>query len=187
VEVIPGISDHEAVYCELVLNNKPESDDIRRPIFLYDRGNMTQLKSDMSDFQIEFLSTDPYSNSVHENWDKFKQAINSAIAKNIPQTMSRSSKQLPWITHSIKQQIKQCKKLYNKAKYSQTEEAWQAYHNIKNNITNLIRESHTKYQNKMFPMMVVALTIRNSGGMLKLSVKICMELHHSKNKTHLCR
>ena len=40
---------------------------------------MTQLKSDMSDFQTEFLSSDPYSNSVQENWDKFKQAINSAI------------------------------------------------------------------------------------------------------------
>jgi len=38
VVVIPGISDHEAVYCELVLNNKPESDDIRHPIFFYDRG-----------------------------------------------------------------------------------------------------------------------------------------------------
>jgi len=121
VEIIPSISDHEAAYYELVLNNKPESNDIRHPIFLYDSGNMTQLKSDMSDFQIEFLSTDPYSNSVQGNWDKFKQAINSAITKNIPQTMSRPFKQLPWITHSIKQQMKQHKKLCNKAKYLQTE------------------------------------------------------------------
>jgi len=104
----------------------------------------------MSDFQIEFLSTDPYSNSVQENLDKFKQAINSAITKNIPQTMSRSSKQLPWITHSIKQQMKQRKKLYNKAKHLQTEEAWQAYRSMKNGITNVIRESHAKYQNRMF-------------------------------------
>jgi len=108
---------------------------------------MTQLKSDMSDFQIEFLSTDLYSNSVQENW---KQAINSTITKNIPQTMSRCSKKLPWITHSIKQQMKQRQKLYNKAKYLQTEEARQAYRNMKSNITNHIRESHTKYQNRMF-------------------------------------
>ena len=111
---------------------------------------MTQLKSDMSDFQTEFLSSDPYSNSAQENWDKFKQAINSAITKNVPQRMSRSPKEPPWITHNIKQHMKQCKKLYNKAKHSQTEEAWQEYRSMKNNITNLIRESHTKYQNKMF-------------------------------------
>jgi len=35
IEVIPGISDHEAVYCELNLDNRPESDDIGHPIFLY--------------------------------------------------------------------------------------------------------------------------------------------------------
>ena len=101
IEIILGISDHEAVYCELILNNRPECDDIRHPIILYDRGNMTQLKSDMSDFQTEFLSTDPYSNNVQENWDKFKQAINKAITKNVPQTMSRSTKELPWVTRDI--------------------------------------------------------------------------------------
>ena len=106
-------SSIEISYCELILNNRPESDDIRHPIFLYDRGNITQLKSD---FQTEFLSTDPYSNSVQENWDKFKQEINNAITKNISQTMSRSTKELPWITHDIKKQMKQRKMLYNKAK-----------------------------------------------------------------------
>jgi len=71
VEVVPGISDHEAVYSELHLDNKPESDDIGHPIFIYDRGNMSQLKADMSEFQNEFCSSDPYSNSVQDNWDKF--------------------------------------------------------------------------------------------------------------------
>jgi len=150
IEVIPGISDHEAVYCELNLDNRPESDDIGHPIFLYDRGNMAQLKADMSEFQNTFLSSDPYSNSIQENWDNFKQAINNAITSNIPQTMSRPSKELPWINHSIKKQMKQRKKLYNKAKRLQTEEAWLNYRTTKNNVTNLIREAHKKYQNKMF-------------------------------------
>ena len=48
------------------------------------------------------------------------------------------------------------KKLYNKAKHLQTEEAWRDYRNMKNTITNLIHESHSKYQNKMFS---------NNGGM----------------------
>ena len=69
------MSDHEAVYCELMLKSKPESDDIEHPIFLYDRGNMTQLKSDLLAFQTEFLSSDPYANTVQENWTALKQAI----------------------------------------------------------------------------------------------------------------
>ena len=150
IKVIPGISDHEAVYCELKLTNRLESDNIEHPVFLYNRGNMTQLKTDILDFQTEFLSSDPYSNNVQENWESFKQAITNAINKNIPQTMSRASKELPWINHNIKRQMKQRKKLYNKAKHLQTEEAWRDYRNIKNNITMLIRESHRKYQNKMF-------------------------------------
>jgi len=150
VEVIPGMSDHEAVYCELTLKNRPESDDIKHPIFLYDRGNMTQLKLDLSAFQTEFLTSDPYSNTVQENWESFKQAINTAINENIPQTMSRATKELPWITRNIKRQMKQRKRLYNKAKHLQTAEAWQDYRTAKNNVTTLIRESHKNYQNKMF-------------------------------------
>ena len=61
--------------------------------------------------------------------------------------MSRATKELLWITRNIK---RQCKKSYNKAKRLQTEEAWQDYRNMKNNITKLIREAHRKYQNKMF-------------------------------------
>ena len=55
VEVIPGMSDHEAVYCGLTPNSRPESDDIEHPIFLYNRGNMIQLKTDISAFQTEFF------------------------------------------------------------------------------------------------------------------------------------
>ena len=83
IQVIPGISDHDAVYCELILHNKLESDNIEHPVFLYNRGNMAQLKADISDFRADFLSSDPYFNNVHENWEKFKQAIINTITKNI--------------------------------------------------------------------------------------------------------
>ena len=144
------MSDHEAVYCKLNLSSRAVTDDIEHPIFLYNKGNMPQLKSDLLAFQTEFISSDPYSNTVQENWERFKQAINSAISANIPQTMSRATRELPWINQNIKRQMRQRKKLYNKAKHLQSEESWQDYRNIKNNITRLIRESHRKYQNKMF-------------------------------------
>ena len=98
IEVIPGMSDHQAVYCELNLSSRAVTDDIEHPIFLYNKRNMPQLKSDLLAFQTELLSSDPYSNTLQENWEeRFKQAINSVISANIPQTMSRATRELPWI------------------------------------------------------------------------------------------
>jgi len=48
------MSDHEAVYCELILKSILQLDDIEYPLFLYDRGNITQLKTNLSAFQTEF-------------------------------------------------------------------------------------------------------------------------------------
>ena len=155
---------------------------------------MTQLRSDISTFQAEFLSPDPYSNSVQENWDKFKQAINNAITTNIPQTMSKPNKELPWITSNIKKQMKQRKKLYNKARRLQTEEAWHNYHSIKNNITNLIREAHSKYQNKMFSnngginykkfWRYVKTIRKDTHGIAPLKVKGSL-VYHSKDQAEI--
>jgi len=86
----------------------------------------------------EFLFSDPYPNTIQENWESLKQAINNAITANIPQTMSRATRELPWINQDIKRQMRQHKKLHNKAKHLQTEESWQDYCKIKNNVTRLI-------------------------------------------------
>ena len=59
--------------------------------------------------------------------------------------MSRATRELPWINQKIKRQMRQRKKLYNKANHLQTEESWQDYRKIKNNITALTREYHRKY------------------------------------------
>jgi len=58
---------------------------IDHPIYLYHKGNMESLKSDLSDFQLQFLTGNPYFNSVETNWIKFKEAVSNAITTHIPQ------------------------------------------------------------------------------------------------------
>ena len=72
-----------------------------------------------------------------------------AITVNIPQTVSKATRELLGINRNIKKQMKQCKKLYryNKAKHLQN------YRKVKNNVTTLICESHRNYQCKNFLMM----------------------------------
>jgi len=59
VETTPGISDHDAILYSLNLSNKPFSNKIDHPIYLYHKGNMEGLKSDLSDFQLQFLTGNP--------------------------------------------------------------------------------------------------------------------------------
>ena len=112
---------------------------------------MEGLKLDISDFQLQFLTNNPYSNDTESNWNKFKQAVNNAITTHIPQNLSKSSNKLPWITPSIKRLMNSRTRLYHKAKSLQTEKAWNDYRILKNKIANSIRNAYTKYQINLFP------------------------------------
>ena len=70
------ISDHYAI----PLSIKPLTDKIDNPTLylLYHKGNMASLKSDLSDLQLQFLTGDPYSNSVESNWNKIKETVSDA-------------------------------------------------------------------------------------------------------------
>ena len=150
VEITPGISDHDAILYCFELPNKPLSDKIDHPIYLYHKGNMEGVKSDILDFQLQFLSSNPYSNDVESNWNNFKQAINNAITSHIPQKPPQSRNNLPWITPSIKRLMNRRTRLYRKTKSLQTEKAWNDYRILRNKITNCIRNAHTKYQTSLF-------------------------------------
>ena len=104
----------------------------------------------MISYQSLLLSTIVLNNSVEKNWQTFKNAISRAISTHIPQKWSKSTNNLPWLTHTIKRQMNLRTRLYKRAKLLQTEEAWSNYHSIRNKITCTIREAHTKYQSNLF-------------------------------------
>ena len=93
VEVIPGISDHEAILYRLNPSSKLPMDEIEHPVFLYHKGDIRRWPNQiaMSTFQMKFLTSDPYSNSVEDNWQIFKKAINNAMLAHIPQRLSTIS------------------------------------------------------------------------------------------------
>ena len=108
----PGMSDHEAVIFSInthsVLINKKET----RKVFVFHKARLHNLKDDMKSFQVAFLSSDPYSQSVEDNWNQFKEAIINTMLKNIPQRKIKShNRYLPWLSHDIKSKMKEQKKL----------------------------------------------------------------------------
>ena len=70
----------------------------------------------MIDLYYTYISVDPYSRTVEENWRLFKTGLLESITKYVPQKAIRNQKSMPWINHDIKHCMKQRKRLYNRAK-----------------------------------------------------------------------
>ena len=106
LSTVPGMSDHEALVFHLDLSQKPSQAITQHNIALYYKANIAQIKEDMLIFQQIFLSSNPLSRSVDQNWQELKQAINDVVLKHVPHRTVRTRNCLPWITKPIKKDMK---------------------------------------------------------------------------------
>ena len=69
VEVMSGISDHEAITFQLEqLSNRFPARKLQK-VYQYHKANISEK---MNDFTTSFLANNPYSQSVEDNWVLFK-------------------------------------------------------------------------------------------------------------------
>ena len=149
VAVIPGISDHETIYFHFNLGSLSYKK-ASHNIYLYHKGNIEGIKRSIIDFQQTFLSSNPYANSVDQNWISFKNVVNQAVQDYIPQKQSRPPKHIPWLNKSIKTKMKKRKQQYNLAKKTKSLDAWESYRKLKNEIIKELEIAHDNYQNQLF-------------------------------------
>ena len=113
VHVIPGISDHEAVFIESSLRpmkNTPAP----RKIFQYRKANYEGFKRALNDFTPDFLqkATSP-SSDINSLWTDFKCKIHELMEKYIPQKLVRGTKsKKPWIDKHMKSLYRKRIKLF---------------------------------------------------------------------------
>ena len=62
----------------------------------------------------------------------------------------RPHKDVPWLTHHIKQKMKTHNKIYIQAKCNQNESDWATYRQVRNEVNNLIKESYRNYCKHLF-------------------------------------
>ena len=138
---------------------------LRNYIYLYQKADLGGISNYMKPFLDTFISTDPYKNSVEQNWLLFKGAIHEALEKYIPKHHIKTSRCIPWIKHmhAIKLKIKERKQLYDRAKKIQTHESWEAYRIIRNQVTQEISEAHTNYQTQIFENNICTVSIKDFG------------------------
>ena len=102
---IPGISDHDTVFFSfniegIITNNA------RHYIYLYQKADIDGVSNYIENFLDSFTCTDPYINSVEQSQLFFKGAIHEALEKYVPKRQIKTSRRIPWITHTIEDEGK---------------------------------------------------------------------------------
>jgi hypothetical protein len=143
VQVIPGISDHQAVLVDgdlsPIVNKQP-----KRQIPLYKKADWNQLKDHVRDFGKHLDRTDT-TVSPNTLWQNFKIMLETGISKHIPHKCARQKDSMPWITTKIKRLIGRKNKLYARYKHSSLDKHHRAFKAIKAEVQKQLRQAYWSY------------------------------------------
>ena len=149
VEILPGISDHDAVYFEykskVTLNNNR-----RNPIPLYNKANWLKMKEDMKALKLVIEKMEQENESTENLWLKYKTVQEKTTKENIPHKIPGKSDSYPWITVEIKKLIRKRNRIYRKMIKQKTDTLKQQLKSVKKEIQHKLRRSHWDYINKLF-------------------------------------
>ena len=144
VEVIPGISDHEAVFIESSLRPVRVKTPPRK-VFQYRKGDYEGMKQELKAFQIEFEEL-AKTEDVEQLWTRFKKKIHSLMESYIPaKTMNGNTVNKPWITKQVKSLTCKCKKLFAKQRKPRKAKDVQMYKETKARLQKTERQSYWKF------------------------------------------
>ena len=114
-DIIPGISDHDAVYAEIDI--KPvRHKQTPRKIPLYKKARWDSMKTDMSILLTTIQHKVVVGTDVTQLWDIFTDTLQESINNHIPQKIAKAKDKFPWITKEIKQMIKRRDRMYKRKK-----------------------------------------------------------------------
>ena len=123
------MSDHDVV--AFYINARPtRSPKTPHKVHLYKRMDLAGLKHEANNISKEFLSTDLYLvHAVNENWTLFKDKLHAAIDTFVAHKLTKSKSNLPWLTKSIKRQMRKRDRLHSLLKHT-TNATMKAAHHV---------------------------------------------------------
>ena len=103
------------------------------------------MRKDIDDlYQNSFCNNDENKQVDHLRSTHIKGLLDS-VKKNIPQRTTSRRWNLQYVTTKIKQLINTKKKLYNKAKKTQSESDWSRFKKVRKYFKSKLREAHHNY------------------------------------------
>ena len=142
-------SDHCIISFSINKSVKENLNNSRR-IFLLDKGNYNDFRTDMKLFSTRFLSALPELKSINENWDKLKQTIKSLAEKHIPTKFVNASTRKPaWLNPAVRKIINKRNRLARSAIKSGSKIDLDRYRKTRNLASKLIDDSYSDHLNKI--------------------------------------
>ena len=148
VRVIPGISDHEAVFIESSLRPMKKASSPRR-VFKYHKADYDSFRKDFQRFSEEFMEQ-VMTMDIEVMWKKFKTTIQTLMEKHIPhKTIRGDKKPKPWINRSIRALHRKRDKLFKKQRSSKRSKDISNYKTMKARVQKAERQAYWNYLDKM--------------------------------------
>ena len=114
VSTSPGLSDHLPVTFEIIL--KPHrSTKPPHKVYIYKKANFDGLNDFILKSSSEVFASNPWGNSVEQNWNSFKHAVTTGISQFIPQKSSKPKFNVLWINPKIKREMRKKDRLHKRA------------------------------------------------------------------------
>lgn len=159
------MSDHSIV--KFNINSKPRrSTAPPHKIYMYDKMDTAALHQGINSFAKDIFSSCSMR-SVEANWLFFKSNLSLVVENSVPTKMSKSNLSLPWVSRTIKCQMRKRDRLLSKAKHSNDKHVWTSYRKQRNKVVKSLKEAHNSYLNNHYYVieLVIAcnLILRNFG------------------------
>ena len=139
VDVIPGISDHDAVcvtYEAKVSRNKKKPGNM----YLFKHADVNSVKKDITKYHNEQFKLDLEADDTNSTWEKFKELLYNIMRKHIPQRTIRHNNKLPWVNTTIRRLTRRRKRTRAKAKKTMKNADWKRYHQLTKDLKKQLRE-----------------------------------------------
>ena len=132
----------------------------RRHIWLYDKGDYVKYRNKLNRIDWDNILA---THDVNKCAEQFSDSIMLAARESIPNKIVtiRPSEPL-WINSNIKRNIRQRKRLYKKAKRTNTVNRWERFKHKRNEVNALIRTAKSQYNVKLAnDLKTTILTLKN--------------------------
>ena len=112
LEVIPGISDHDAVFAELDISPRKYNQK-KWKILIYRKANWEKISEEIQKSH-KVIEDNKETSDIDTLWNTFKSSLLKAIEKFVPHRTASSRDRPPWITPKIKKLIQSRDHLFKK-------------------------------------------------------------------------
>ena len=148
VSIVPGMSDHDAVICDINLRANPPANP-KRNFYLYKRADMEGLRRKLKERFEQFEASRPETKSIRANWDQFKADFYNSIDEFIPQRTLKNKSSLPWYNANIRRLIRKKQRCYNSARRNGEEQVWRRFRHLSKLVHKELQLAHQQYVNNL--------------------------------------